>query len=105
QQQKLKYHVLADGVYWNDEGLEDLKPGLSNAFRFVLNHRTNLLAGSESSNELSQHVFDLAKRYYPNWIGFREDRCRFDQQLSARIGRIRAVSEWKIEKHFRESED
>lgn len=53
---KMEYHVAADGVFWNDEGLKEIEWELSNAFRFVINYRTKLIINSNKPNELYQHI-------------------------------------------------
>mgnify|MGYP007079439012 CR=1 FL=1 len=101
---KMDYHVLADAVVWNDEGIETCHPELENALRYALNYRTNLIVEEnfnfkkENLNSPGKRTFELAKKYFPNWIGFDKNRCEFNPQLSERIKRIRKVSEWKIEK-------
>lgn len=99
---QIAYDVMADGIYWNDEGLKEIEWKLSNAFRFVINHRTHLITNSSLSTKLNQQIFELAKQYFPNWIGFREDRCSYNQQLSERIGRIRIVSNRRIDQMFKD---
>ena len=45
---QMKWNVLADGVYWTDEGLDDIHRDLNNVFRFVLNYRTSLLINKKT---------------------------------------------------------
>ena len=96
---KMNYHILADAVAWEDEGIEKCNPELENAFRFVLMYRTYLICNIkvDSSNK-NLKTFELAKKYFPNWIGFNNSRCSYNAELSDRINRIRKVSEWKINK-------
>ena len=42
----------------------------------------------------------MAKKYFPNWIGFNENRCSYNPELSDKIKRIRKVAEWKIDKEM-----
>lgn len=97
---KMDYHILADAVVWEDEGIGECHPDLENAFRYVLNYRTNLISKEFFKNEqnLSRRTFELAKKYFPDWIGFHRDRCSYSPELSERILRIRNVAEWKIDK-------
>lgn len=101
---KMDYHVLADAVVWNDEGIEKCNPKLENALRYALNYRTDLIVEEnfknkkENLNSTGKRTFELAKKYFPNWIGFDKNRCEYNPELSERIKRIRKVSEWKIEK-------
>lgn len=102
--QKMDYHILADAVVWNDEGIEKCNPELENTLRYALNYRTNLIVDEdfgikkENSNSIGKRTFELAKKYFPNWIGFEKERCEYNPELSERIKRIRKVSDWKIEK-------
>tara|TARA_R110002072_G_scaffold262818_3_gene421694 strand:+ start:3713 stop:4144 length:432 start_codon:yes stop_codon:yes gene_type:complete len=101
---KMDYHVLADAVVWNDEGIEKCNPELENALRYALNYRTNLIVDQnfgikkKNSNSIGKRTFELAKKYFPNWIGFEKNRCEYNPELSNRIKRIRKISDWKIEK-------
>ncbi|SHI31525.1 hypothetical protein [Aquimarina spongiae] len=101
---KMDYHVLADAVVWEDEGIEKCNPKLENALRYALNYRTKLIVNEnfetqkENSKSIEKRTFKLAKKYFPNWVGFNENRCSYNPELSDRIKRIRKVSEWKIDK-------
>lgn len=88
---KMEYHTLADGVLWEDEGLiddeyDDLD--LENPFRFVIHYRTFLITNEGEPAELSKRVYELAKMYFPNWIGFTKSRCEYNATLAHRIARI-----------------
>lgn len=99
---KMNYHILAGAVVWEDEGIEKCNSDLENAFRYVLLHRTNLICNEKSKidklNKSNKKTFDLAKKYFPLWIGFDDSRCSYNSKLSDRLKRIRKVSEWKIDK-------
>ena len=103
---KMEYHVLAGSVVWEDEGIAECHPKLENAFRYVLSYRTNLISNEFSENENTEkrnkQTFELAKKYFPNWIGFKDVRCSYNAELSNRIKRIRKVSEWEIDKVMNE---
>lgn len=94
----MEYNVLADGVAWEDEGLFDCDPDLGNAFRSVIHYRTGLITGNTEG--VDKRYFELAKKYFPDWIGFNEDRCSYNAEHADRIRRIRKVSSWKIDKFF-----
>ena len=102
---KMHYHVFADAVYWEDERIRH--PELENLFRDVLHHRTALIAGTKKSeqNQQSRKVYGLAKKYFPNWIGFQPARSSYNAELAHRISRIRKVSSWKLDKLMKESEE
>lgn len=95
---KMEYHALANAVLWTDEGLTECHPNLENAFRFVLYYRTNLITGKTNTGNSDKRYFELAKRYFPKWIGFESSRCSYNAERSHRIERIRKVSDWKIDK-------
>jgi len=99
---KMEYHVLADGVFWSDEGIIKCHYDLSNAFRLVINYRTSLLISSKDIR--FKEVFELAQKYFPNWIGFKKSRCEYNEEIANRIQRIRRVSKWKINKSFKDNE-
>jgi len=99
---QMKWNVLAGGVYWTDEGLDDIHRDLSNAFRFVLNYRTSLLIGKQTDYCKSEYY--LAKKYFPNWIGFSENRNSFDSELAERVERIIKIDKYKMDKILKEDE-
>jgi hypothetical protein len=101
---KMEYYAMADAVIWEDEGLIECHPDLGNAFRFVVHHRTELITGVTTFNKEYKKYFDLAKKYYPNWIGFDPSRCSFNVERADRITRLRKVSQWKIDKMMEEIE-
>lgn len=93
---KIQYHVMADGIFWDDEGIKDLGSKLGNSFRGVLHHRTSLLTGNPEQNYVE--VYNLAKKYFPKWIGFSEQRTTYCPELTDSIERTRKVSDYKIDK-------
>ena len=101
---KMDYHILADAVVWEDEGIENSPSELENMLRYVINYRKNLIvyqnfeSEKEALKAIGRKEFELAKKYFPNWIGFHHKRCSYHPELSERIQRIRKVSEWKMEK-------
>ncbi len=61
--QKMDYHILADAVVWNDEGIEKCKPELENALRYALNYRTNLIV--EKNYEIkTKNSYSIGKRTF-----------------------------------------
>lgn len=104
----MDYHGLAGGVVWEDEGLNECHPDLENAFRLLINHRTDLIVNetieTRSSNRLNRQIFNTAKQYFPDWIGFQKARCTYNSELSDRIKRIRKVSESRIDRLINEAD-
>ena len=92
----MEYHALADAIVWEDEGLDNCHSDLENMFRHVIHYRTGLITGDHSGTD--KRYFVLAKKYFPDWIGFNLDRCSFNPEHSDRIRRIRKVTSWKIDK-------
>lgn len=102
---KMEYEGGSGAFIWDDEGLWDLKNHyLVNAFRYVINHRMKLIVGSENdvgfmrSYNFDKQIFEMAKRFYPEWIGFDESRCSYNQELAERIIRIKKIARWKFQK-------
>ena len=101
----MEYEGGSGAFIWDDEGLWDLKNHyLVNAFRYVINHRMKLIVGSENdvgfmrSYNFDKQIFEMAKRFYPEWIGFDESRCSYNQELAERIIRIKKIARWKFQK-------
>lgn len=96
---KVEYHILADAIIWDDEGINNCEFEFENILRSVVHYRTNLIEfeNFESKNS-DKRVYQLAKKYFPEWVGFKKERCSFNFELSQRIKRLREVSNWKIDK-------
>lgn len=103
----MEYHVLADGVFWTDENVVRTDWDLSNAFRLVLHHRTKIILGSEEGKDSMdcKGAFELAKKHFPKWIGFKKERCSYNKELAERIRRIQRASAWKIDKTLKELDE
>ena len=103
---KLEYEALAQAFYWEDEGLLEAPYHLGQAFRYVIVHRTQLLVGNECdagcllSKRFDRILFNRAKKYFPDWIGFQDSRCTPNPELANRLMRIRVVAEWQMDKMF-----
>ncbi|WP_299107147.1 hypothetical protein [uncultured Tenacibaculum sp.] len=107
---KMEYAILQDAVFWEDEGLERANPNIRNPFMHVIMHRTNLIVypkneiENTASDRFNKRIFNIAKKLFPDWIGFQEERCTYNPELSHRIKRIRKVSEWKLKKFLEEDD-
>ncbi len=102
---KMKYEIMSGAFIWEDEGLWELKNHhLQDAFKYVVNHRMNLIVNPENhvgfmrSKNFDKSIFEMAKKYFPNWIGFDKSRCSYNSELENRILRTKRVEEWKHEK-------
>lgn len=76
---RIRYHLMADGLYWTDEFPEDLDSFSENCLRFVLHHRTQLQIGAAGSRW--EIYWREAKLRFPNWIGFAPERCAENAKL------------------------
>lgn len=77
----IKYHLLADAIYWTDEIPEKLDSFSENCLRFVLRYRTTLLIG-EPDEKWKMH-WEVAKREFGGWIGFSSTRCCFSEEIKS----------------------
>ena len=94
----MEFHAMANAVLWEDEGLIECHPDLENVFRYVIYYRTSLITGETNTDTADKQYFELAKKYFPKWIGFDSSRCSYNAERSDRIKRIRKVSEWRVDK-------
>jgi len=104
---KMEYDVMSGAFHWEDEGLL-YYPDLASAFNYVVNYRTSLVVGPSNnisvmeSVNFDKQIFKMAKKYFPDWIGFHESRCSYDPQLAGRMMRIIKVANWRLEKFMNE---
>jgi len=103
---KMEYEGLSGAFIWEDEGLwENRNHHLKDAFKYVIHHRMKLIAGSDNdvgvmrSKSFDKKIFEMAKKHFPNWIGFDKSRCSYDSELADRIMRIRKVADWRFQKY------
>jgi hypothetical protein len=102
---KMEYEGMSGAFIWEDEGLWGLKNHhLLHAFKYVINHRMKLIVGSENdvgfmrSYSFDKQIFEMAKRNYPDWIGFDKSRCSYNSEIADRIMRIKKVADWRFQK-------
>lgn len=102
---EVKYEIMSGSFFWEDEGLFEIENHhLANAFRHVICHRMLLLVGTEVyggplvSAAYDKRIFKMAKRYFPDWIGFDPPRCSYNPELVQRMRRIEKVAEWQLER-------
>ena len=100
---KFKFEWMSGAFIWEDEGLwEHRSHHFSGAFKYVIKHRMQLIAGSENdtgfmrSKKFDKQIFEMARKHFPNWVGFDVSRCSFDSNLANRIKRIEKVEEWRM---------
>jgi hypothetical protein len=102
---KMKYEVMSGAIYWEDEGLfEHRNHHLQDAFKYVLNHRMNLIAGPDNavgvmrSTTFDKSIFEMAKKHFPNWIGFDNSRCSYNSEFEDKLLRMKKVEKWRFQK-------
>ncbi|KGO79624.1 hypothetical protein Q762_14090 [Flavobacterium cauense R2A-7] len=103
---KMEYETMSGAFIWEDEGLWELRNNqLKDAFKYVINHRMKLIVGRDSdvevmrSKNFDKRIFEMAKKYFPNWIGFEKSRCSYNSELADRILRIKKVENWRFQKY------
>ena len=102
---KMEFEVMSGSIYWEDEGLFELRNHhLQDAFKYVLNHRMKLIVGSDNdigvmrSTSFDKSIFEMAKKHFPNWIGFDNSRCSYNSEFEDKILRIKKVEKWRFQK-------
>ncbi len=102
---KMTYEIMSGAFIWEDEGLWEIRNHhLANAFKYVIKHRMNLIVGPNNDNEylrskrFDKAIYNMAKRHFPNWVGFDISRCSYNPELKDRIRRIKKAEDWKLEK-------
>lgn len=106
---KMEYETMSGAFIWEDEGLWDCRNHhLQDAFKYVLNHRMNLIVGPNNnvgvmrSKKFDESIFKMAKKFFPNWIGFNNSRCSYNSEIADRILRIKKVEKWRFDKLLNE---
>ncbi|WP_459212240.1 hypothetical protein [Aquimarina rhabdastrellae] len=105
---KMEYEVLSGAFIWEDEGLWGAKHSFASAFNYVIHHRMKLVVGPTNdvgfihSKNFDKQIFKMAKKYFPNWIGFDKARCSYNPELADRMIRIRKVADWRLQKSLNE---
>ncbi|GGG05097.1 hypothetical protein GCM10011344_01840 [Dokdonia pacifica] len=101
----MEHEGMSGAFIWEDEGLWEVRSHhLIDAFKYVIHHRMTLVVGPENdvgvmrSKKFDKHIFEMAKKYFPNWIGFDESRCSYNPEIADRMMRIRKVAYWRFQK-------
>lgn len=110
---KMEYYIMPGGVIWEDENEDRILDRLtfSNVFGFVIIYRTKLIKypdyekRTKHLNDKHRKAFYLAKKFFPDWIGFQESRCTYNPALSNRLYRIEKVVSWRLKKFEQELGD
>lgn len=106
---KMEYETLSGAFIWEDEGLwEHSNSYLQDAFKYVINHRMRLIVGLDKdvgvmhSKSFDKKIYEMAKKHFPNWIGFDKSRCSYNPEFADRILRIKKVENWRYQKLLNE---
>ena len=105
---KMEYESFSGAFIWEDEGLWETNHLLADAFKYVIHYRMTLIVGSKNdvgvmrSKKFDKQIFEMAKKYFPNWIGFDVSRCSYNTDVADRIMRIRKVADWRFQKLLNE---
>lgn len=78
---ELRYHILADGIYWSDEIPEGLTGDAEDCIRILLRYRTSMITGRPEKR--FEVFWTSAKRAFPDWIGFDENRVHPSEEVVA----------------------
>lgn len=95
----LFFDLMADGAWWSDETPKEFDA--ISALRMVVRHRTCMICGIESPFGAA---WEVAKELFPDWVGFREDRCRPSIEIVEQIRGMLVKGEREVEKLFRASD-
>ena len=79
--------ILADGLIWRDETIESTPFEVISSLRFVWHHRTGFIIGEQRR---FADTWQLARELFPNWVGFRPDRCGPSADLADLYARSKA---------------
>lgn len=90
------YDMMADGAWWSDETPKEFEA--VSALRMVVRHRTCVICGIESP---FGEAWDIAKKLFPEWVGFREERCRPSAEVVEQIKAMLVKGKREVEKMFR----
>ena len=83
----VRYHVLADALYWSDELPKGLEKDCENALRFVLRYRSSVIVGRPEVEY--EAIWLAARKLFPKWIGFLEKRSTANQRLAHKLEKFR----------------
>ena len=102
---KMEHEGMSGAFIWEDEGLWEIRNHrLSDAFKYVINHRMRLVIGPDNdvgvmrSKKFDKKIYEMAKKFFPNWIGFDKSRCSYNPELADRMLRILKVAEWRFQR-------
>ena len=87
EQATVHYDIMSDALVWSDERPRHRRARELWCMRPIFRYRTGLIIGLELSE--FREVWEAAKRLFPQWIGFREDRSSRNVELEKEYHRLR----------------
>jgi len=93
---RMCYHIMADGIYWDDEIPSGLDEFSGDCLRFVIRYRTSMIM--EKPDEQWQEYWNDAMISFPGWIGFDAARCSPEKRLQQAYKTLRKKGEDEISK-------
>lgn len=96
------YHLLADAIIWPDETNGKTPTEVREALRQLWHYRTHVMLTNESPNPA---VWEHCKKLFPNWVGFRPERCTATPELLEFYRREEISKRWRLRKLEREMEN
>ena len=96
-----QYNQLADAIIWPDETNNYTPIEVNHALRQLRHYRTYVMLKGESPNPA---VWDYCKKLFPNWVGFRSERCTETPELLEFYRREEITKRWCLRKFEREME-
>lgn len=83
QSERYSFDSMSAGVVWEDELPPSHKRGLAHAWglRPIFGYRTSLILGKP--DEALEEYWNLATQLFPNWVGFRCERCEPNSDIAA----------------------
>ncbi len=88
-----EYQAFSDALVWSDElpqnGFEDSEQGLRSeqALLYLFRYRTSVILGKPI--EVIQPYWEIARKLFPSWPGFANERCKCSETLTAYVREAR----------------
>lgn len=98
-----RYEIMSGSIVFLDEWQLGLPVDLNNYLRCVFNYRTSLICG-EAGDQSCRTVWELGRKHFPKWRGYRPRRNQYCPVKAKRFKRIERVSDWKMERSLKEWE-
>lgn len=97
-----QYDILANAITWPDETNSHTPIKVIHAQRQLRHYRSHAMLTNESPNHA---IWDYCKNLFPNWVGFRPERCTATPELLEFYRREQIAMRWGLRKLERELKD